>query len=1037
MIEERNNVQDHEVIRMLNNKKQLNEQDVTTKLDPLSSNISKDLEAVSVWDEMKYIDIQPHISQIMQYSNSYKTKILSLSVLKSQIKLNWINLSNEDITENTQQIANILESEIQKYKGELDNDKEQIIKAFSAVLLEIAKLGNQLHNFMPQMLRKSLENQILCESFMKFLVYLIEDMGCKEQQVQQPVDVIIQEIVNLKDSILHLSFYVLDRYNENKDQVKKDLCQSALEIIYLYCTLTKSSFIADRCNFFLGLLKEPVFRDYVLNCFEVFFKEPSNVKKYSILEEIIKEIQNQIPYDIDVLREQSIIQNEHPDQEQNFLKMCVSVNQMLLAYATNVVSIPALNIVDYFNSDKQFRNIIGSYLNYIQKFTPIESLQLQNVDFWIQFLGQIKDTTYDKTEILVHLNETLIDLTYHLVSYFSRPDSCRIEISENKDVSAVFSISNDETLYNQKRTLLHLILNLKYEQFHEICIQKFEKMIDGQEWNLTNIENFQYALGAVIGGLDPVKEKQFCISTIKVRILIKQNQITSFTNYKSYLNLVETRRNKTAKTILINSLFHVTSKFENFLKNNVNVLEVLVQKMIDFITDDSACLQDLAIYYFNIFCEKFYFFFVTEMKNGEIKLKSLVNKSKFITKSLTLVNKSKFFNSLIFIVKKCDDREKQEALYNTLIQPVLKDAEKYIQENELVLVRSNYLDIRLILEILAEASNQLNDLFFLQMKFDELSKIKTFLDSKIQNTQKKQKLDDETIQLLSSLRELVVAIIGNCLQFLQKKENMQTEQYESAAAVLVQVAKSIISEFQNLDDPHKDYTSIYIIQQCILIAKKEDDIPQLTEIFFSSCEKILSKEQSNPLFKNHILKSYQLVKVLSKNYPLILTNQIINQINKNSLQLMNFIICGINNTDMEIYLSSLESLNEIVQEVNKNNEKVKVFYQKHLYDVLKCVFQAAVDGYHNKGIKLMIEILTHVFSILQKIKPSQSQKNMNKKQKENIISSYILQKISEVIKQNEIIAFIENKKLIEDLLNSWDKDFKQVFMSFLDIVNCS
>ncbi|EAR94515.3 CRM1 carboxy-terminal protein (macronuclear) [Tetrahymena thermophila SB210] len=1020
MIEEKNSIQDHEVIKMLKNKKLLNEQDVTTKLDVLSSNLSKDLDAISVWDEMKYVDIQPHINQIMQYSNSYKTKILSLSVLKSQIKLNWINLSNEDVTENTKQITQMLELEIQRYKGELDQEKEDIIKAFSAVLLEIAKLGNQLHNFMPQMLRKSLENQIFCESFMKFLVYLIEDMESKEQLIQQPADFLTQEIFNLKESILHLAFYVLDKYAENKDQVKKDLCQTALEIIYYYCTLTKSAFSTERCNFFLGLLKEPVFRDLVLNCLEVFFKEPSNVKKYSILEEIIKEIQNQIPFDIDVLREQSIIQKEHPDQEQNFLKMCVSANQMLLAYAINAVTIPALNIVDYFNSDKQFRNIFGSYLNYIEKFTPVECLQLQNIDFWIQFLGQIKDTTYDKSEILAYFNETLIDLAYHLISYFSRPDSCRIEINEKGEASAEFQISNDETLYNQKRTLLHLIINLKYDQFHEICIQKFEKMIDGSEWNLVNIESFQYALGAVIGGLDPVKEKQFCISTIK-----------------SYLNLIETRRNKIAKTMLVNSLFYVTSKFEIFLKNHYNVLESLVQKIIDFIQDDSKCIQDVAVYYFNIFCEIFYVFFTTEMKNGEIKFKSLVNKSKFITKSLSLIGKSKFYNSLIFVVKKCDEREKQEALFNALIHPILKDAEKYIQDHEQILVRSNYLDIRLIFEILAEASCQLSDLFFLQMKFDDVSKIKTFLDSKIQQTQKKQKLDDETISLLVSLREPIVAIVGNCLQFLQKKDNMLTEQQESSAAELVQVAKNIIKEFQNLDDAYKDHTTIYVIQQCIQISKKEDDISQLTQIFFSSCERILSKEQNNPLYKNHIMKSYQLVKMLSKNYPLIIANQIINQINTNSLQLMNFIICGINNTETDIYLLSLESLNEIVQEMNKNNEKVKTFYQKHLYDVLKCVFQAAVDGYHNKGIKLIIEILTNVFSILQKIKPSQSQKNMNKKQKENIIASYILQKISEVIRQKEIIAFIENKKLIEDLLNSWDKDFKQVFMSFLDVVNCS
>ncbi|KAL4511776.1 hypothetical protein ABPG72_012621 [Tetrahymena utriculariae] len=616
MIEEKNSIQDHEVIKMLQNKKKLNEQDVTTKLDVLSTNISQDLDAISVWDKIKYVNLQPHINSIMQYSNSCKTKILSLSVLKAQIKLNWINLSIEDITENTKQIANTLESEILKYDGELDKDKEEIIKAFSAVLLEIAKLGNQLHNFMPQMLRKSLQNQIFCEFFKKFLVCLIGEVGCKEKLDQQPVDAIVQEIVNLKDSILLLAFYVLERYTENKDQVKKDLCQTALEIIYLYCTLTKSAFSAERSNLFLGLLKEHVFRDLVLNCFEVFFKDPSNVKKYNILEEIIKEIQNQIPYNIDVLREQSIIQQEHPDQEQNFLKMCVSVNQMLLAYAINVVSIPALNIVDYFNSDKQFRNLIGSYLNYIQKFTPVECLQLQNIDFWIQFLGQVKDTTYDKSEILVYFNETLIDLAYHLISYFSRPDSCRVEINENGEAFAEIQISNDETLYNQKRTLLHLLINLNYDIFHEICIQKFEKMIDGQEWNLTNIENFQYALGAVIGGIDPVKEKQFCISTIK-----------------SYLNLIETRRNKIAKTILINSLFHVSSQFDNFLKNHNNVLETLVLKIIDFISDDSQCIQDLAIYYFQVFCDKFYAFFTTEMKNGEIKFKSLVNKSKLTTKS--------------------------------------------------------------------------------------------------------------------------------------------------------------------------------------------------------------------------------------------------------------------------------------------------------------------------------------------------------------------------------------------------------------------
>lgn len=140
-----------------------------------------------------------------------------------------------------------------------------------------------------------------------------------------------------------------------------------------------------------------------------------------------------------------------------------------------------------------------------------------------------------------------------------------------------------------------------------------ESQIDGSEWNTANIQSVARALAVTPHLLDPALNKRFCITVIRVRIfkhrgdrrqkekkggflyIIPTNFALLFVgnlkNIQSYLNLIETRRNRLSKALIINGFFHCGLHFKIFVNANRNVFETLLMKMIELLHDDLPALS--------------------------------------------------------------------------------------------------------------------------------------------------------------------------------------------------------------------------------------------------------------------------------------------------------------------------------------------------------------------------------------------------------------------------------------------------------------
>ena len=564
---------------------------------------------------------------ILYGSQNLQTKLYCLMAIKSGVQSKWSILpENQRVG-----IKNFIVDYVYKtVQANSNKDQRICLGKANSILVEIIKneWDSGWTTAISDLIKSSFQSQEICENNFLILKELSQEVFdfSKHQMTSSKIALLKARFAKEFESIYQVCDYVLKGYLENSDKVKLSLLRSCLEtlraflgwmpLVYVFLTdlieniLVK--LITDKRVYLLSLkcLEEVVNMSYKDENQETQFKIRQKLVLFS--SEFLQQLSKIQPptRSFETERTLKMGPNSSLAELNQYQMFCTSLCQIFSDFLRNNLQWMEQETNPDWLTPGQCIDTLKMALVYMVQLTEVKDDQLFRLtcDFWhwySRYLVQFREDIYQTNGSLnqqvlvmtksaskqvrekVHAESKIMNqCVLHLLLRVPTPEEVLITIDENgipKKEAHKFAQSTQ--LYNTIREIFRDFAQVNWIFFKEILKYKLNKQFDGGEWSHENLNSLCWAVGALPGILPTAEEKSFLIYFLR-----------------NLLQMCDRKSKIASKAIIASNIMHIVSQYNRFLTVNFDFLKTVLNKLLEFMKNQFAGVQEMACNIFLKIC---------------------------------------------------------------------------------------------------------------------------------------------------------------------------------------------------------------------------------------------------------------------------------------------------------------------------------------------------------------------------------------------------------------------------------------------------
>lgn len=565
---------------------------------------------------------------ILTSAQNVETKVFCLMAIQDGVRSKWTILPDNQRTGVKNFIVDFLYKAVQAGGGP---QQRLVLNKANSILVEIIKKEwNQgWTSAISDLVKSSFQGQEICENNFLILKELSEEVFdfSKNTMTSQEVTALKGRFASDFQSVYEACDFVLKGYLKDKSKVRLSLLKACMDTLLAFLSWMPLVYIF-LTDLIEGILV-PLMADkrvylQALKCLEEIiemdFSGENNETQVKIRAKLVvfkgcflERLMNMHPLTRSFETERRAKQAPgtplaHLTQYDMF---CRHIGRILAGFMKMNLEWLENNVNPENLPQQQVIDLVRTGIRYLILLTEVreESLYRQSCDFWLwysEYLTKIKDDLYGNPNQLrrqalqlqnplatlrqqIHLEPKFLNETaLLLILRVPQPEEILITVDENGIPKKETQKHAQSTqLYQTLKTVFRNYAGLDWGTLREILKFKLNKQFDGTEWSFNNMNSLCWAVGTLANALSKSDEKTFLIFFLR--------------------NLLQMCENKTdieSKAIIASNIMHIVSQFSRFLIMNFEFLKTVLYKLLEFMTNKFAGVQEMACNIFLKICER-------------------------------------------------------------------------------------------------------------------------------------------------------------------------------------------------------------------------------------------------------------------------------------------------------------------------------------------------------------------------------------------------------------------------------------------------
>uniref|UniRef100_A0AAY4AEA4 Exportin-1 n=1 Tax=Denticeps clupeoides TaxID=299321 RepID=A0AAY4AEA4_9TELE len=527
-----------------------------------------------------------------------------------------------------------------------------------------------------------------------------------------------------------------------------------------------------------------------------------------------------------------------------------------------------------------------------------------------------------------------------MVSRMAKPEEVLVVENDQGEVVREFMKDTDSiNLYKNMRETLVYLTHLDYVDTERIMTEKLHNQVNGTEWSWRNLNTLCWAIGSISGAMHEEDEKRFLVTVIK-----------------DLLGLCEQKRGKDNKAIIASNIMYIVGQYPRFLRAHWKFLKTVVNKLFEFMHETHDGVQDMACDTFIKIAQKCRRHFV-QVQVGEVMpfIDEILNNINTIICDLQPQQVHTFYEAVGYMIGAQTDQAVQEHLiekymllpnqvWDSIIQQATKNVD-ILKDPETVRQLGS------ILKTNVRACKAVGHPFVVQLGRIYLDMLNVYkclsenISSAIQSNGEmvtKQPLIRSMRTVKRETLKLISGWVSRSNDPQMVGENFVPPLLE---AVLIDYQRNVPAA----REPEVLSTMATIVNK--LGGHITGEIPKIFDAVFECTLNMINK-RSCP-FPQHS-SNWCLIPLFGPS---------------NTLCAMWLILVS-THTLTSVFLSGLQILYTLLQNVAQEEAAAQSFYQTYFCDILQHIFSVVTDTSHTAGLTMHASILAYMFNLVEEGKIS-------------------------------------------------------------------
>ncbi|KAL8217857.1 hypothetical protein R6Q57_021230 [Mikania cordata] len=550
-------------------------------------------------------------------------------------------------------------------------------------------------------------------------------------------------------------------------------------------------------------------------------------------------------------------------------------------------------------------------------------------------------------------SEPMSKLRLLMISRMAKPEEVLIVEDENGNIVRETLKDNDVLVqYKIMRETLIYLSHLDHNDTERQMLKKLSKQLNGDDWTWNNLNTLCWAIGSISGSMMEDQENRFLVMVIR-----------------DLLNLCEITKGKDNKAVIASNIMYVVGQYPRFLRAHWKFLEIVVNKLFEFMHETHPGVQDMA-------CDTF-LKIVRKCKRKFVILQ--VGESEpFVSELLTTLPTTiadlephqihTFYETIGFMIQAESEAAKREEYLQRLMNlPNQKWTEIIGHARGSVEFLKDPDVIRTVLNILqtnTSTASALGTYFLSQIThifLDMLNVYKMYSELVSSTIAEGGPYASRTsyVKLPRSVKRETLKLIET---FLDKAEDLLThqDQPQIGKQFVAPMLDLVLGDYaRNLPDARE--SEVLSLFATIINKYKGamiDDVPCIFEAVFQCTLEMITKNFED--YPEHRLKFFSLLRAIASHCfgALIL-------LSPEQLKLvMDSIMWAFRHTERNIAETGLNLLLEMLKNF-QTCEFRNQFYRSYFVLIVQEIFAVLTDTFHKPGFKLHILVLQHLFCLVE------------------------------------------------------------------------
>ncbi len=550
--------------------------------------------------------------------------------------------------------------------------------------------------------------------------------------------------------------------------------------------------------------------------------------------------------------------------------------------------------------------------------------------------------------ILQHLRVLMID-------HMAKPEE--VIVVENDEGEIVRESTKDTEVIAQYKTMREAIVfitNLNYEVTECIMLEKLDAQVSNNQFTWGGLNTLCWAIGSVSGAMEESAEKKFLVIVIK-----------------DLLRLCEDQKGKDNKAVVATNIMYIVGQYPRFLRAHWKFLKTVVNKLFEFMHEKHPGVQDMACDTFLKIASKCKRKFMTRQgDDSQPFILTLIADLRMHIADLLPHQVFSFYESAGTMLSDHGPPISLER-ENVVLQLMHLQADKWkdillrgAQNTAYLSEVDTARDLTFILRVNQRVCSSAGQIFIHQLStiFLDMMNLYRFYSEqicagvtaqgpiavKLTNYKAMRQVKSEILELLNSF-------------FSVCKDMDRNAQVTTMQTFLPPLSREVLVDYKTGPSAARDHRVLMLYATAVTTFKDalQSDIPPIMDHIFEPTLEMITANMSD--FPEHRVMFFRYLQSANTHCFFGLFS-----IPAHHQRLVvDSIVWAVKHQERNISGTGLEILQELLQNISRNDQFSQPFYQSFLLSLVQDIMGVMTDRLHKSGFKLQAAILMNLFHMVQ------------------------------------------------------------------------